>query len=156
MTKSNASSNAALAFSSLATFARWWTEFEASHCKGIQATWTVNAKLLLKLKFQRGCWKWQHMIDLTDSDWENELLTLDVGLIKLQAVPQEKTEQSKRPEGTANPDWEDSDWKPSDKVCRDCGKLVWEATWFDGSPESGGAAIGIQWECGDCGWFDVQ
>ena len=156
MTKSNASSNAALAFSSLATFARWWTEFEASHCKGIQATWTVNAKLLLKLKFQRGCSKWQHMIDLTDSDWENELLTLDVGLIKLQAVPQENTEQSKRPEGTANPDWEDSDWKPSDKVCRDCGKLVWEATWFDGSPESGGAAIGIQWECGDCGWFDVQ
>ena len=88
MKKSSALSNAALALSGLETFARWWTKFEASHCKGIQATWTVSADLLLKLTFKRGLCKWQHTIDLPISDWENELLTLNVGLIKLQAVPQ--------------------------------------------------------------------
>jgi hypothetical protein len=63
-------------------------------------------------------------------------------------------QQSDRPEDEANPYWEDSDWDPCDKVCPDCGKLVWEATWFDDPPELGGAAIGTKWECGDCGWSD--
>jgi hypothetical protein len=94
MNKSNDSPNAAQAFSGLETFARWWTKFEASHCKGIKATWTVNAELWLKLKFERGCWKWQHTIDLTDSDWEDELLKLDVGLLKLRNVPIAKLNDS--------------------------------------------------------------
>ena len=65
-------------------------------------------------------------------------------------------QQSARPENKANPDWadEDMEWEPCDKVCKDCGKLVWEAPWTDGPPESEGAAIGTQWECGDCGWSD--
>jgi hypothetical protein len=87
MIKLNDAPNAAQAFSGLKTFAKWWTKFEASHCKGIKVTWTVNADLRLQLRFERGRWKWQHTIDLTDSDWDDELLKLDVGLLKLRNVP---------------------------------------------------------------------
>ena len=61
---------------------------------------------------------------------------------------------SERPEGNANPYWEDMDWQPSDRTCPECGRRVWEAPWTDDPPEIGGACIGTKYECGDCGWTD--
>lgn len=65
-----------------------------------------------------------------------------------------KPQQSERPENRANPGWKNMDWEPCDKVCEDCGKLVWRAPWTDDTRKNGGAVIGEQWECGDCGWSD--
>jgi hypothetical protein len=63
-------------------------------------------------------------------------------------------ELSDEPEGKVNPDWEDMDWEPSDRICPDCKRRVWEAPWTDDSPENGGACIGTLYECGSCGWSD--
>ena len=44
------------------------------------------------------------------------------------------------------------DWSETTNACPDCKNVyMWEAGWWDGSLEDGGACIGTIYECGDCG-----
>ena len=81
-------------FRGLCKFVEWWTAFQRDHCQGVEATWSLNSKLILRLDFQRGYWKWRHVIDLTHSNWKDVLLELDVGLLKLRNAPIAKPNDS--------------------------------------------------------------
>lgn len=81
-------------FKGLCKFVEWWTEFQQVHCQGVEATWTLNFKVFLKLDFKRGHWTWRHVVDLTDVDQEDLLLKLDIGLLKLRNAPIAKPNES--------------------------------------------------------------
>lgn len=52
------------------------------------------------------------------------------------------------------PDDRTCDWEESDRCCDECGKLCWEAPWWDDSRANGGSCIGTRYECGECDWID--
>ena len=61
---------------------------------------------------------------------------------------------SKYPENSYVFDWGD-DWKESKKVCPKCKNVyMWVTGWYDDPKEAGGACIGEQYECGNCGYFE--
>jgi hypothetical protein len=63
--------------------------------------------------------------------------------------------QSEFPEESVNWDWEDN-WEESEEICPECkSAYLWIAGWYDGSPWDGGARIGDQKTCGDCGYSDT-
>lgn len=38
-------------FRGLCQFVEWWTEFQRDRCQGIDATWSVNADLVVSFRF---------------------------------------------------------------------------------------------------------
>lgn len=60
---------------------------------------------------------------------------------------------SEYPSSPANRHW-DSEWTESSILCPKCQNVnMWQAGWFDGTPENGGACIGTKYECGTCGYY---
>ena len=58
---------------------------------------------------------------------------------------------SKYPNEAANINWDD-EWDESESPCPICKNVrMWEAGWYDDSEDAGGACIGSQKECGNCG-----
>ena len=58
------------------------------------------------------------------------------------------------PTEASNWHWDD-EWSESERVCPKCKDVkVWQAGWYDGTPDDGGACIGTKYECGKCGHYE--
>ena len=54
------------------------------------------------------------------------------------------------PDENVNREWDDG-WTESKKLCPNCRSVkMWQAGWYDGTPDNGGACIGTQFQCGKC------
>ena len=61
---------------------------------------------------------------------------------------------SNYPKEPANWYWDD-EWSESKRVCPKCKDVkMWQAGWYDGTPDDGGACIGTKYECGKCGHYE--
>ena len=74
-------------FKGLCKFVEWWTEFQRVHCQGIEATWTVNADLVVSFRFQHGVSRFEYALDLKDRYIPKALFEIEIGLMKLLAAP---------------------------------------------------------------------
>jgi len=63
---------------------------------------------------------------------------------------------SEYPEDDANQFTDGGEWEESDVVCEHCGRLMWQAEWWDDPPEIGGANIGWRYKCGTCGHYEER
>jgi hypothetical protein len=74
------------AFACLGEFVQWWEAFKASHCEGIDATYSVGSRLVIQFRFQRGFTIFKYSLDVRDRYIPKALFEMQVGLLKLQAV----------------------------------------------------------------------
>lgn len=53
--------------------------------------------------------------------------------------------------------WDPGDWRDIEGVCPICGQeTLQQASWWDDPPEAGGACIGNQRRCTECGYWDTM
>ena len=66
----------------------------------------------------------------------------------------EEISMSDYPEESANWYWDD-EWIESEAICIKCKNFrMWQAGWYDGTPDNCGACIGTKYECGNCGHYE--
>ena len=59
------------------------------------------------------------------------------------------------PSESANWDWDD-EWARSEEICPKCKDVkMWQAGWYDGTPDNGGACIGTKYKCGKCNHYET-
>jgi hypothetical protein len=86
-TSTKTDDKATLAFAGLCNFVAWWESFKALHCEGIYATWSCDADLVVRFVFRKGCSGFNYKLDLRDRYIPKAVLEMQVGLLKLQAIP---------------------------------------------------------------------
>jgi hypothetical protein len=72
------------AFVGLCEFVAWWTEFQREHCQGIDATWSVNADLVIVFRFQKEVSVRRYSLDLKDRYIPKALDEIKIVLTKLR------------------------------------------------------------------------
>ena len=71
-------------FRGLCQFVEWWTEFERDHCQGIDATWSVNADLVVTFRFQHKVSVRRYSLDLKDRYIPKALDEIEIVLLELR------------------------------------------------------------------------
>ena len=75
------------AFAGLCEFVAWWEAFKASHCEGLYANWSCNDDLVVRFVFRNAYSVFNYKLDLKDRYIPKAVFEMQVGLLKLQAVP---------------------------------------------------------------------
>jgi len=86
-TSTTTDDKATRAFACLCEFVAWWEDFKDRHCEGIDATYSVGSRLVIQFRFQRGFTVFKYSLDVRDRYIPKALFEMQVGLLKLQAVP---------------------------------------------------------------------
>jgi hypothetical protein len=74
-------------FKGLCQFVEWWEAFKASHCEGLHANWSCNDDLVVRFVFRNAYSVFNYKLDLKDRYIPKAVFEMQVGLLKLQAVP---------------------------------------------------------------------
>ena len=71
-------------FRGLCKFVEWWMEFQRDHCEGIDATWSVNADLVVNFRFQHKVSVRRYLLDLKDRYIPKALDEIETVLLELR------------------------------------------------------------------------
>lgn len=71
-------------FKGLCKFVEWWTEFQRDHCQGIDATWSVDADLVVTFRFVYTVSVRKYSLDLKDRYIPKALDEIEIVLLDLR------------------------------------------------------------------------
>ena len=71
-------------FRGLCKFVEWWMEFQRVHCQDVEATWTVNADLIISFRFQHKVSVRRYLLDLKDRYIPKALDEIEIVLLDLR------------------------------------------------------------------------
>ena len=71
-------------FRGLCKFVEWWTAFQRDHCQGVEATWSVNADLVVTFRFVYTVSVRKYSLDLKDRYIPKALDEIEIVLLDLR------------------------------------------------------------------------